>query len=654
LDVRQGLSRVAAWVRIAVCVLCLLGSSPYSAAQQRPATGAGPSELIVIDSASFSADNGGSWAAVALPDTWARRGLSGLGVGRYAMQFELPQRPAASLSMVFTRMSGFYRVSLNGVLIADHGDTPAHLNRRNAAARIIDLPAVLLRQGANELQIEVRYKSRSGLSALHVGHTGAVRDVYEHAVLLDETLPRALNMATAGLALFMLAIWWRRRSEVALGAFGAMMLVGAVRNFGYAGTYAEISIGLFDWLVFSSQVATTVLLGFFAQALAGTSRPFRLLLIMMAVVLPLGALLAAYLDHMELASRLQGNMALDRMDMLRRFVYPVLTLTSLAGMALLVRHARTVPGRRVIAPVLGVVVLIASGVHDYAFQTGLLPITDRFWLPMTMPLVMSGLAMLLVGRLVNAMNAVEILNTDLDRRVALRTRELEAANAEKTRFLAAATHDLRQPVVTVGLLLGMAQDLMRESASPARTLIDRARAALDTLESLLRDLLDLSRVESGVNAPILQSVSLAALFESTQQHVEMAALRKGLSVRFRPSLLYVRSDPVLLEQILRNLVDNAVRYTTHGGVLVSARRRGPDTVLLQVRDTGRGIAPQDQQSIFDEYVQLAPTPSSVPRGTGLGLSIVRRAAQALGAALTLDSRPGRGSCFSLRCPRDSP
>ena len=173
-----------------------------------------------------------------------------------------------------------------------------------------------------------------------------------------------------------------------------------------------------------------------------------------------------------------------------------------------------------------------------------------------------------------------------------------------------------------------------------------------SLESLLRDLLDLSRVESGTQSPVMQSVSLSALFQSTAQHVQLAAERKGLSVRFKPTTLTVHSDPVLLEQILRNLVDNAVRFTDRGGVLVSARRRGTHSVLLQVRDTGRGIALQHQGQIFEEFVQVGPTPNNVPRGTGLGLAIVRRAAAALGVEVRLDSHLGRGSCFSLRCARD--
>jgi signal transduction histidine kinase len=471
---------------------------------------------ILIDTAEFSADDGHSWTAVMLPDTWASRGLAKLGAGRYRVYFDLTDPGEQTLGVVLRRISTFHRVSLNGALIAEQVDTPQHMNRRNPVAAAFDLPPALLHAGTNELEFELRFKSRSGLSEVRLDSAAAAREFLEHTVILDETLPRALNMATAGLALFMLAIWWRRRSEVALGAFGAMMLVAALRNYGYAGTYSLLPPWLLDWLVFSSQVVTTVMLGFFAQALGGTWRPFRRILIGLAIVLPAVALAAASLDHIELAERLQGNMTLDRMNLLRRFVYPVLSVISLSGLAMLVRHAWRLRRRRIILPVLGVLVLIACGMHDYAFQTGLLPLTDRFWLPLSTPLVMSGLAMLLVARLVTAISAVEIMNIDLDRRVALRTSGLEAANAAKSRFLAAATHDLRQPVVTVGLLLGMAQELMRETASPARALIDRARTALDAMESLLRDLLDLSRVESGAQSAVMQSVSLSALFQTTE------------------------------------------------------------------------------------------------------------------------------------------
>ena len=314
----------------------------------------------------------------------------------------------------------------------------------------------------------------------------------------------------------------------------------------------------------------------------------------------------------------------------------------------MVRHARERGGAASAALALGVLALIVAGLHDYAFQTGLLAITASFWLPYVMPLALGCLAVLLVGRMVRAVGEVEALNIELDRRVAARTRELEAANAAQTRFLAAASHDLRQPVVTIGLLVGLVREQV--ALPPVRAMVDRIYAAVGSMEALLNGLMDLSRLEPGTLKPRLQPVPLAWIFDAISLHEQTAAALKGLRLTFRPTALVVTSDPVLLDQIVRNLVSNAVRYTERGGVLVGARRRGAGTVIVQVWDSGVGIAADAQARVFDEFVQLANPGRDRSKGQGLGLAIVRRGAQALGHRLELRSVAGRGSCFTIELP----
>ncbi|MEO7009748.1 MAG: ATP-binding protein, partial [Caldimonas sp.] len=337
-----------------------------------------------------------------------------------------------------------------------------------------------------------------------------------------------------------------------------------------------------------------------------------------------------------------------QLEWLRRVAYPLLALTSLPALALIVRHSRERRGVASAALALGIFALIVAGAHDYGYQIGLFDITANFWLPYVMPLALGSLALVLVGRMVRAIGDVEALNVELDRRVAARTLELEAANAAKTRFLATASHDLRQPVVTIGLLVGLVREQV--GALPAvRAMVDRIYDAVGSMEALLNGLMDLSRLEPGTLKPRLQPVPLAWIFDAIGLHEQPAAVLKGLRLRFRPTDLVVTSDPVLLDQIVRNLVGNAVRYTERGGVLVGARRRG-DTVRVEVWDSGVGIAEDAQARVFEEFMQLANPGRDRIKGQGLGLAIVRRGARALGHPLGLRSRPGRGSCFSIELP----
>jgi CheY-like chemotaxis protein len=232
--------------------------------------------------------------------------------------------------------------------------------------------------------------------------------------------------------------------------------------------------------------------------------------------------------------------------------------------------------------------------------------------------------------------------------MADRSRELEAASAGKTRFLAAASHDLRQPVVSIGLLT----ELLREQLLPATAtpILARIGDSVQALNQLLKGLLDLSRFEAGTLQAHNARLALRPLLARTIGDEAEAARRKGITLRVRVAPFEIHSDPMLLEQILRNLVGNAVRYTLHGGVLVSARRRGTDRVLLQVWDTGPGIPAQSQSLVFEEFVQLDHDEQGHAGGLGLGLSLVRRAAGVLGAPLALRSVVGRGSCFSIELP----
>ncbi|HYD98122.1 MAG TPA: ATP-binding protein, partial [Alphaproteobacteria bacterium] len=230
--------------------------------------------------------------------------------------------------------------------------------------------------------------------------------------------------------------------------------------------------------------------------------------------------------------------------------------------------------------------------------------------------------------------------------------EAVAANAARSRFLATASHDLRQPLQGARLWLEL---LLKKSAadSEMRRIAGKAVEALSGGQSLLTALLDISTLEAGTVAPSVRSVPLAEILGPLQSEATELARSKGLTARFVSSRAHIRTDPVLLLRLLRNLVHNAVRYTDRGRILVGARRRG-GTLRLEVWDTGIGIPADKLETVFQEFVQLGNPARDRAQGLGLGLSIVERTARLLGHELTVRSVPGRGSMFGVSVPLAAP
>ncbi|MBC9883568.1 hybrid sensor histidine kinase/response regulator [Bradyrhizobium sp. INPA01-394B] len=234
----------------------------------------------------------------------------------------------------------------------------------------------------------------------------------------------------------------------------------------------------------------------------------------------------------------------------------------------------------------------------------------------------------------------ESLVDDLRRQIAL----AEQANMAKSRFLASASHDLRQPVHALGMFVG---SLARHPMSAeAKGLVDHIEGSTHAMETLLNSMLDISRLDAGVVEPRRQIFPLGPMLERIGAEWEADAENKGIELRVCPTRAFVTSDPVLLERILRNLISNAIRYTNHGAVLVGCRRRG-ETVRIEVWDTGPGIAPANQQKVFEEFYQVGNPERDRSQGLGLGLSIVRRLSDLLGHPIELVSAPERGSMFRL-------
>jgi len=233
-----------------------------------------------------------------------------------------------------------------------------------------------------------------------------------------------------------------------------------------------------------------------------------------------------------------------------------------------------------------------------------------------------------------------------DELVAAR-RRAEESNTAKSKFLAAISHDVCQPLHAQALFLDL---LARtELSTHQREVLDSAIAAARSCGEMLNTLLDFSRVEAGIMEPCLQAIELQPLLNKMEREFGPQADAKGIVFRSRDTDLVLQSDPMMLELILRNLVSNAIRYTDHGGLLVTCRKRGSEA-LLEVWDTGIGISTAHQQVVFHEFFQLNNPELDRQRGLGLGLAIADGLALKLNRRLSLASTPGRGSVFRLSIP----
>ncbi|MEI8701356.1 ATP-binding response regulator [Mesorhizobium sp. ISC15] len=225
----------------------------------------------------------------------------------------------------------------------------------------------------------------------------------------------------------------------------------------------------------------------------------------------------------------------------------------------------------------------------------------------------------------------------------------ELANLSKTRFLAAASHDVLQPLNAAHLSVSALAEV--QTSDEGKKLVRQVERSLETMEDLLRTLLDISKLDAGVVQPDIGDVSLEMLFSSLRSDFLPVAEMKGLTLKFRPVNAVVRSDRTLLRRILQNILSNALRYTRSGGVLVGTRHRG-DTIRIDVADTGCGIPDDQREAVFEEFHRgTIPTDAGLAGGgLGLGLAIVRRIAAALGHPVTFSSKVGHGTIFHIDVP----
>ncbi|NLR71750.1 hypothetical protein HGI47_12790 [Novosphingobium sp. ERN07] len=308
----------------------------------------------------------------------------------------------------------------------------------------------------------------------------------------------------------------------------------------------------------------------------------------------------------------------------------------LIGMAAAVRFGLTGAVLSTVCIAVGTIIVTVSGYGPF-LRGG---VTSSYALLHSFLLIEAVASALLAAALADLRRS--LARSTMARQIAL------DANLQKSKFLAAASHDLRQPIHALKLSL----DVLTQSQPPnsSQKVLDHARAAANASADMLDMLLDFSRTEIGAIRPRNRVFALQSLLNSLEAELAPEADRKQLVYRTRETEAMLFADPALVEIILRNLIGNALRYTLSGGILVGCRLRG-DHAVIEVRDTGIGIPEDEQANIFNEFHQGSQSRDIDSKGLGLGLAIASRIALDLGTTITVRSNPGKGSVFSFRLPR---
>jgi signal transduction histidine kinase/CheY-like chemotaxis protein len=247
----------------------------------------------------------------------------------------------------------------------------------------------------------------------------------------------------------------------------------------------------------------------------------------------------------------------------------------------------------------------------------------------------------------NYENEVLVAQLMNEKRVADEARRAaEEATRSKTKFFAGASHDLRQPLQAIGIYCSL---LKKRAQGPLEPLVKNLSTAVDSLSKLVEELLEISRLDAGAIQPRVQQVLIDETFSALEQEFAPLAAGKGLALRVRHAGIAIESDPVLLSRVLRNLLGNALRYTSKGGVLLAARPRG-GLISLEVWDTGPGIRKEELDRVFEEFYRGESSRGEAASGFGLGLSIVKRICSVLGHPLIVTTRPGTGTVFRIEAP----
>ena len=637
-----------AWTGTVVLLLGLAGAAPSRSA---PTAIGDAREAHVIDSVQRSEPDGRTVAAQ-LPQVVSRTPADGAWVERSWRFAFTTGAQHAGLALYLSGVSGHSRIVLNGQVLRDTiTDPPAPLPRALGRLVLLDLPPHLLAAGDNRVEITVRGSDRISLSRIALGPQAELRDERDAKALAMVYGPAVVAALISCLGLAVLLIWSRRRQEPVYGYFGVASLAWGLHT---AWSVAPRSLigGVHEYIWWTTLYGFLVaMLTIFCLRFVGDTLP-RVERMLKGSVIALPAFLYA-----SVAVGLH-----DEADTVARLAMVVAVFAALAAVARRAWQARSLDHAMLVVAGLAAG---AFGARDWwVSEVG----GDNLPVHMTpyagLPFVVL-LAWLLIDRFVRANASLEALNRELESRVASKSAQLvsaldhmraardwaESANRSKSGFLAAASHDLRQPIHALGLYLGALRQ--RALDAPTQDIVERMHRSVSALDSLLNALLDVSRIDAGALVPQPRAFDLEALLRRLGDEFAPDAAERGLRFALRigaaPRPVAAHSDGLLVERVLRNLIANAVKYTRQGGVLVSCRWRQGDPAhwRVEVWDTGPGIAPDERERVFEEFYQGGNAARDRRGGLGLGLSIVRRLARLLDLPLALHSQPGRGTRFVL-------
>jgi len=593
---------------------------------------------------------------VALPDKLTEPvGASGTVLRpTYRLQADLGPTPGRT-GLYLPGLFAHARIRVNGHIVADRIREPLAPPPRGAD-RLLFAPIAseFLRPGLNDLEITLAGRHQTWLSRVWIGDEDTLQRLRDRKEVLSVDATIVAAAVIAALSLCVLVLSARRPADRLYAYFGVGGMIWALHTVWTVlpdpllqGPHFEI------WWTMGYPLFVAPLVTFCVR-LAGWRLPLFEKAMWTGVLLGPLILYSAYQ-----ADVLQAGKDYFRLAWIGAVAIGVLAVGRYAA------QQRNVQGWLLL---LTGAVALSFGVYDW-LQNRVPDDNNPVFLTSFSGLLFFPLvAWILIDRFVQATTALERLNAELEGRVAQKSAELtralddmraardaaEAADHAKSAFLAAASHDLRQPAHALGLYVAS----LRAEQLPGRhgETVERMAASVSALDAMFSALLDISRMDSGAVVADVRPFEWGPLLHRVGADVAQLAADKGLrlSVRICESARHERalSDPMLVERIVRNLLDNAVKYTRRGGVLLTCRlARSPDPHWrIEVRDTGPGIALHDQGRIFDEFFQVDRVPGEPAGGLGLGLSIVRRLTGLLGHPLRLDSVLGRGSRFALEVP----
>lgn len=591
-------------------------------------------DVQVIHQALFRFEADTTWREVNLPHAWHTQGTPAAGQGLYKFTFVVPESESGSRwAMSTAAMSTRHQIRVNGASLEVSGDRAGDHAPPHLAPVLLEIPPWMIRKGENVLEVREQLGWGGGLLTVSVGPLPDLLPIHERFVALHATAPQLINIATFAMALFMLSIWWNRRQEEVLGFFALMWLPVALRNYSYFVTTSPLPEEVLKAAFLIVNIESSLLFALLGIAASGQSWPRLRPTLIGSAVAALALVPACVLSGIT--------------DVIRSALYPVLLASTGFGAWLLLRRASETPTRLTLALTACGVLCLLSAIHDYLAWRGTLGIDFSFWIPWLSPLLFVCIAMSLLARMVRALDEAETLAARLELRVAERTAQIELANTAKTRFIAATSHDLRQPMHALVQYVGHMKHINSEPDGNAT--LAKIEESVAAMEDLLNAVLDFSKISIGSIKPTFRVLSIDGILDAIDTQIRPLAHAKSLNLRIESDGGFVRSDEVLLERVLGNIAHNAVKYTPSGTVAIRAVPRA-GVIRVLVSDSGVGIAPAEKPRIFDEYYQVDNPARDRRRGLGLGLAIVRDLVQLLGARIRVKSALGRGSTFVVDLP----